>query len=41
MNINLQEKMDKAYAELKDIATRTVEANGGVKIIGNNTQDNK
>lgn len=41
MNINLQEKMDKAYAELKDIVTRTVETNGGVKIVGNNTQDNK
>lgn len=41
MNENLQNKMDKAYSELKDIATRTVEANGGVKILGNNSQENK
>ena len=28
--------MDKAYAELKELATKTVESAGGVKIIGNN-----
>lgn len=36
LNITLQEKMDKAYAELKELATKTVESAGGVKIIGNN-----
>ena len=42
MNNSLQEKLDKAYAEIKDMATRTVEANGGVKILGNNNPiDNK
>ena len=38
-NTLLQEKMDKAYAEMKELATKTVEANGGVKILSNN--DNK
>lgn len=33
LNSNLQEKMDKAYIELKELATKTVEANGGVKIL--------
>lgn len=42
LNISLQEKTDKAYAELKELATKTVEANGGVKILGqNNTNENK
>lgn len=36
INISLQEKMDKAYNELKELASKTVEANGGVKILGNN-----
>ena len=40
-NIALQEKMDKAYAEIKELATKTVEANGGLKIISNNQTDNK
>ncbi len=39
LNGNLQEKMDKAYAELKELATKTVEANGGVKILGSNNQN--
>lgn len=39
MNKELQVKMDKAYSELKDIATRTVEANGSVRILGNNSVD--
>lgn len=39
MNKQLQIKMDKAYSELKDIATRTVEANGGVKILNNNNPE--
>ncbi len=41
INVSLQEKMDKAYAELKELATKTVEANGGLKIISNNQTDNK
>lgn len=36
----LQEKMDKAYAQLKELATKTVESAGGVKIIGNNQGEN-
>lgn len=40
MNKELQVKMDKAYSELKDIATRTVEANGSVRILGNSSVDN-
>ncbi len=38
LNESLQEKMDKAYKELKELATKTVEANGGVKILGQNNQ---
>ena len=41
VNISLQEKMDKAYAELKELATKTVEANGGLKIISNSQPDTK
>ena len=41
LNSSLQEKMDKAYSELKELAAKTVEANGGVKILGNNPVDNK
>lgn len=41
INVSLQEKMDKAYAELKELATKTVEANGGLKIISNNQTDSK
>ena len=40
-NKSLQEKLDKSYLEMKELATKTVEANGGVKILGNNNQDNK
>lgn len=36
LNTNLQEKMDKAYLELKELATKTVETNGSVKILNNN-----
>lgn len=32
---SLQDKMDKAYVELKELATKTVETSGVVKIIGN------
>ena len=38
LTISLQEKMDKAYLELKELATKTVEANGGVKILGQSSQ---
>ncbi len=38
LNANLQEKMDKAYKEIKELATKTVEANGGVKILSQNNQ---
>ena len=38
MITSLQGKLDKAYAEIKDMATRTVEANGGVKILSNNRE---
>ena len=42
LNLSLQDKMDKAYVELKELATKTVEANGGVKILGqNNSLENK
>ncbi len=41
LNLTLQEKMDKAYQELKELATKTVEANGGVKILANNQSENK
>lgn len=34
--ISLQEKLDQAYNQVKEMATKTVEATGGVKIIGNN-----
>ena len=38
LTVSLQEKMDKAYLELKELATKTVEANGGVKILGQSNQ---
>lgn len=41
LNIVLQDKMDKAYIELKELATKTVESTGGVKILGNNQNDIK
>ena len=33
-NIDLQSKLDKAYAEMKELATKTVESASGVKILG-------
>jgi hypothetical protein len=33
--VALQNKLDKAYTEIREIATKTVESAGGVKIIGN------
>lgn len=37
--IALQEKLDQAYNQIKEMATKTVEATGGVKILGNNTNN--
>ena len=39
-NKYLQEKMDIAYKEMKELATKTVEANGGVKILNNSESKN-
>ena len=33
----LQNKLDQAYIQIKDMATKTVESTGGLKIIGNNS----
>lgn len=41
LNKILQEKTDKAYLEMKDLATRTVETSGGLKIIGNTANESK
>lgn len=41
LSASLQEKMDKAYLEIKELATKTVETSGGVKIIGNATSEVK
>ena len=35
MSVALQNKLDKAYAEIRELATKTVESASGVKIIGN------
>ncbi len=40
-NNTLQEKLDNAYMEIKELATKTVESASGVKIIGNSTVDGK
>ncbi len=37
----LQEKLDQAYNQIKEMATKTVEATGGVKILGNSANDIK
>lgn len=36
---SLQKKLDQAYIQIKDMATKTVESTGGVKILGNNNAD--
>lgn len=36
---SLQGKLDQAYTQIKEMATKTVEATGGVKILGNNSND--
>lgn len=38
-NNKLQEKVDKAYIEIKELASKTVETTGAVKIIGNSSQE--
>lgn len=38
---SLQKKLEQAYIQIKDMATKTVEATGGVKILGNNNETNK
>lgn len=40
-NTSLQEKLEQAYIQIKEMATKTVEATGGVKILGNNANDIK
>ena len=37
----MQAKLDEAYNQIKEMATKTVEATGGVKISGNNGSDTK
>ena len=37
----MQEKLDQAYNQIKEMATKTVEATGGVKILGNNGNEAK
>lgn len=37
----MQDKLDQAYTQIKEMATKTVEATGGVKIIGNNSSEQK
>ncbi len=41
LNSSLQDKIDKAYLQIKELASKTVEANGGVKILGNNQVETK
>lgn len=36
---SLQDKLDKAYLQIKDMATKTVESTGTVKILGNNQSE--
>ena len=36
---SLQLKLDQSYNQIKEMATKTVEATGGVKILGNNSND--
>ena len=36
----LAEKLDAAYAQIRDIATQTVQANGGIKIMDTSLSKN-
>ncbi len=38
---SLQEKLNQSYNQIKEMATKTVESTGGVKILGNNANDTK
>lgn len=35
----MQNKLDQAYNQIKEMATKKVEATGGVKILGNSTTE--
>jgi hypothetical protein len=35
----IQNKLDQAYSQIKEMATKTVEATGGLKILANNSND--
>lgn len=37
---SLEEKLDAAYAQLRELATKTVESNGSIKVIGGNNDNN-
>lgn len=38
-NNKLQDKLDKAYSEIKDMATKTVQATGGLKILNSHSKE--
>ena len=38
---SLQNKLEQEYNQIKEMVTKTVEATGGVKILGNNANENK
>lgn len=40
-NESLQEKLDNAYAQIRELATKTVESTGGVKILSNGAADTR
>lgn len=40
-NVALEEKLDNAYAQIRELATKTVESTGGVKILGNANNDTR
>lgn len=41
LNESLQDKLDNAYEQIRELATKTVESTGGVKIIGNSGADTR
>ncbi len=41
LNESLQEKLDNAYEQIRELATKTVESTGGVKILSNGTSDTR
>ena len=38
--VELQQKLDDAYAQMRELAAKTVESTGGVKILNGQTQQN-